>query len=839
MTPPVYSIVVPLYNTAQYLPALLASLENQVGHGEAFELELLFIDDSSPDAAGAIAQAWLDRTGLRGAVVHQVNAGVSAARNRGLDLATGAWIAFIDSDDFISSRYVLGVHQLLGSLGRGAGDLSLVSCNVARYFEADESYDHAHPLRDKFNRGDRVFALEEHPEFIQSQAASAFFPLDRLRASGIRFIEGLHAAEDAIFVASYLVTQRRPEIACVASSDYYYRQRRTRDSAVDQFTTNPDFYFARFSRGYLPMLRWAQDELGGIPRWLGQYFLYDMRWFFPREMDASRKATHLDTDQKARVLELVEATLQFIQPSWVREYSITGMSLELRDLLLALMGAPLLSEGGVEVHGIDLARGLVELRYRFAGDQPLEAVTVGGHPATVRGEKTRSLDYLGQTILKQRILWVEADDGLAVVLNGRQQRVHAVQDGQTAFSMTRARLGFDRFENPMGPPSAEKATRPLLRRFVGRARREAAALAPSAFSDRHLRALGEQLKLPRKIATSRVHAQRPGVRARLRRGWLFVDRSMTAGGNAEALYRHVRDEAPGVNAMFVIRRDSPEWGRLKASGVRLIALGSLEHWAALQHARFVISSELGVEEAAPMPDEGYWGGQPPWRFVFLQSTFTMKDRALWLEGQPISLVAARDAVQASQLTADQTPGPLTSLQVAGTGFARHDELVRIGRKHPWWERQTLLLDLQRESSSRTDLIREAALNEIASRHGVDIVILPRDSEGQAPAESNARLASADDSRKALLASALVCLTDSSTTAFDAAAAGAAVLVMGAVEPEAIGARVTEPRKVNEAVAQLFEVAGRQMPNPQASQWSVAGLDGEASGRILAAINDLE
>src|SRR5690606_8343799 len=142
-------------------------------------------------------------------------------------------------------------------------------CNVARYSESEGRYDFAHPLSMKFNRGNRVYKLHAHPEFIQSQAASAFFPVKRLRDSGVRFLEGLHAAEDALFVASYLITQAEPSLACLASANYYYRQRSTKDSAVDQFKRNPDYYFGRFSRGYLPVFQNALDTLGSVPRWLG------------------------------------------------------------------------------------------------------------------------------------------------------------------------------------------------------------------------------------------------------------------------------------------------------------------------------------------------------------------------------------------------------------------------------------------------------------------------------------------------------------------------------------------------------------------------------------------
>ena len=94
-------MVVPLYKTARYLPALLASLERQAGRGVDFEIECIFVDDSSPDDSGKIARAWLTQTSIEGRVVTQKNRGVSAARNNGLEHVSGEWVAFIDSDDYI------------------------------------------------------------------------------------------------------------------------------------------------------------------------------------------------------------------------------------------------------------------------------------------------------------------------------------------------------------------------------------------------------------------------------------------------------------------------------------------------------------------------------------------------------------------------------------------------------------------------------------------------------------------------------------------------------------------------------------------------------------------
>lgn len=88
------SVIIPVYNTGRYLPALIESIENQTYQ----DLEIVFINDGSTDGSESILDAFALKDS-RVKVIHQKNGGVSAARNAGLDVATGDYITFADSDD--------------------------------------------------------------------------------------------------------------------------------------------------------------------------------------------------------------------------------------------------------------------------------------------------------------------------------------------------------------------------------------------------------------------------------------------------------------------------------------------------------------------------------------------------------------------------------------------------------------------------------------------------------------------------------------------------------------------------------------------------------------------
>lgn len=90
------SVIIPVYNVEEYLPRCLESVLNQTYSN----LEILLVDDGTPDSSGQICDAYAARDS-RIRVIHKENGGLSSARNAGLDAATGEYIAFLDSDDWI------------------------------------------------------------------------------------------------------------------------------------------------------------------------------------------------------------------------------------------------------------------------------------------------------------------------------------------------------------------------------------------------------------------------------------------------------------------------------------------------------------------------------------------------------------------------------------------------------------------------------------------------------------------------------------------------------------------------------------------------------------------
>lgn len=125
------SIIVPVYNVENYVDACVESILTQTYSN----LEIILIDDGSTDGSGKRCDQWAEKDN-RIRVLHQKNGGLSAARNAGLDICTGEWIVFIDSDDVLPENAIKTLSDLVitqkAEIGQG---VSTVMGNKAQAAE--------------------------------------------------------------------------------------------------------------------------------------------------------------------------------------------------------------------------------------------------------------------------------------------------------------------------------------------------------------------------------------------------------------------------------------------------------------------------------------------------------------------------------------------------------------------------------------------------------------------------------------------------------------------------------------------------------------------------------
>lgn len=119
------SVIIPVYNVEKYLDRCINSVLKQ----SYKNLEIILIDDGSADNSGMMCDECA-KSDNRIKVIHKTNAGVSSARNAGLDIAKGNYIGFVDPDDYISEN----MYEILLDEMK-SGDFDIVECNYYRVYE--------------------------------------------------------------------------------------------------------------------------------------------------------------------------------------------------------------------------------------------------------------------------------------------------------------------------------------------------------------------------------------------------------------------------------------------------------------------------------------------------------------------------------------------------------------------------------------------------------------------------------------------------------------------------------------------------------------------------------
>ncbi len=189
------SIIVPIYKVEKYLRICVDSLINQTYK----DLEIILVDDGSPDDCGRICDEYTIRDS-RIKVVHQPNAGVSAARNAGLDIAGGEYVGFCDPDDFVSKDMYMCLVDAMK-----IHDADLTACGY-NYYSKEYILDSSrlYPLMEDeiMSRRDIYSKLSDMPPTIRHGVVTKLFKASII--GDLRFDVRLKSAEDCVFLLNYV-----------------------------------------------------------------------------------------------------------------------------------------------------------------------------------------------------------------------------------------------------------------------------------------------------------------------------------------------------------------------------------------------------------------------------------------------------------------------------------------------------------------------------------------------------------------------------------------------------------------------------------------------------------
>ena len=304
MMQPRVSVVVPIYNVERYLNRCVESIVRQ----SYTNLEIILVDDGSPDKCPSMCDAWAERD-RRILVIHKKNAGLGMARNSGVDAATGKYICFFDSDDYVDHRTI---EKCVISAEKHDSDVVIFGrCDVNEFgqvvckpistekclFQGEELLNELLPGMFTYDRGFGV------------SACGTLFRLGMFKENDMRFhSEREIISEDAYFALEFY--GKAKTVTVVPENLYFYfcrtvsLSRRYREDRQEK-----NDYFLKKSLAYI--------EEKGLPRVVATHLTARYHFYTIAALKQIMETDLEEEEKKKAVMKVLDSTI--LQSSLVWE----------------------------------------------------------------------------------------------------------------------------------------------------------------------------------------------------------------------------------------------------------------------------------------------------------------------------------------------------------------------------------------------------------------------------------------------------------------------------------------------------------------------------------------
>lgn len=236
------SVIIPVYNAAQYLEACVSSLRvlsSLIGIG----MEIVMVDDGSTDDSGEMCDRLADQ------VLHQPNQGVSVARNAGIGIAKGDWLWFVDADDYVEPVDLSSIR---------AEDI-LRPLSIADFVNLGFVWDE-NGKTDSFG----AYASE-----VPYNLWRCMFRREQVMKHHVRFTVGRKYAEDQEFIVRYLLSVYGCRVAAIPQIRYHYtlrpgsamtRKGMKRKKVIDTVNVVLSMWICALGNGHFPKWIWHETK---------------------------------------------------------------------------------------------------------------------------------------------------------------------------------------------------------------------------------------------------------------------------------------------------------------------------------------------------------------------------------------------------------------------------------------------------------------------------------------------------------------------------------------------------------------------------------------------------
>ena len=714
-----FSVVVPVYNVEAYLEEMIESVTAQTVGFEK-NIQLILVNDGSPDNSGEICRRYLEQYPDNIVYIEQENAGVSAARNRGMEEIRGEIVNFIDSDDKWEPD---AFEKVDAFFSEHLSEIDVATTSI-QLFEAVEK---PHITNYRMEKGSRVADLLTHAESgcIVLQVASSFFKASAIK--NVRFAESLIYGEDSMFVNTVLL--KKMKVGFVAEANYFYRRRESNTSAVQTIKQTPYYFIDCLEDYHMALIRLALEKYRCVPEYIQNVVYYDLCWRFKEPA-----YQYLSEEQMQRFRKTAQRILAYIDDTVIlknklhKTYPHKMLAIDLKYGTDNAMQHSMYDKGRKMIlfQGIpmfDFKRNRFLLYINFCRVEKKKLIIEGIvarwlfrltdkkvrfwfslNGEAVEPKLRRYAHSLLETCFdsEEKFFRFRVEYPLPQELPEEEIKIYPY----VTFGKSKARLGmnFGKFTvsaNHLSPacqivgdyvlrnyrtvirlqPIAPRTNRKLLRWKIEKE------------CQRALREMGRK-----DLAALRMRCLMHRALSRDKRKiWIISDRVENAGDNGEIFFKYVNSviKAQGgkanIRPIFAISKNAACVDRLKKEG-EVIFFESKQYPLYFLLADKIISSGASDFTANPFGlDRKYLNDLFRFKYYYLQHGVACADLSVWLQrfNKNIDMIfASSEREQESFVTGDYY---YSARQMALTGQARFDELYDAR------EKQILILPTWRKS----------------------------------------------------------------------------------------------------------------------------------------------
>lgn len=588
------SVIIPVYNTQDYIHETLNSIINQ--SMELKDIQIIIVNDGSTDDSDFILSKFQKLYPDNIKYIYKENEGVSIARNTGLKYTKGKYINFIDSDD----KWGLTTFKNVYNFFEDNPTIDVISTRLS-FFDGMVG---EHPLNYKYSKKEnKIIDLSYNYDYIQMHASSSFFRASSLQ--GVKFDTTLKYAEDAKFVYNVLKKTFKIGLMSYIQGCYWYRKRKDESSAIDTALTKENYYSHTLENFHNYLVNDYQNNK--IPKYVQMMILYDLQY---RLKYQTTTFSTLNKNQIDNYTQHIINLLKVMDDDVISNPNLKHINAVYQVAILSVKyegyNFNISKEEGI--HKIfsnnifikNITDMYLKTEYIYEKNKVLKCgyslpninMNIDVTPVLVINKKeiiqpNNDTIITEQTFLNMNISYnkfyrfdIHLHDGIKtievkyLVNNQALEDIKQVSKTQhTNFSNTK--IPFRQYKNRTLKLkdnkkiiNSRKHRMPVIKNILGLIKKQ------------HTRKSGIYKSIG--IINKKINNQKV---------WLFVDRLEKAGDNAEALFDYVYKNKKDVTPFFLINSSSPDYIKLRNKyGSKVVGFNSKKHHLLMFKAEKVFSS---------------------------------------------------------------------------------------------------------------------------------------------------------------------------------------------------------------------------------------------------------